>query len=207
MSEFRSRKHTKESLFQLAEKRGWVFLSEKYNGGNVLHNFRCDKGHIIKKTVENFLRGINCAVCSNKAPLSISDFRLQAKENEWELLSMSYSGKTEILQFKCLKCNNNFPLKSSYLRGNKRTRNCPYCSPLRKKTIDEIKKEAINLGFECVSDHYNGISKKLKWRCKSNHEWNATPNDIFNNESGCPECRYHKNEAKIKFIFEEYFGV
>ena len=43
------------------------------------------------------------------------------------------------------------------------------------------------------------------WRCKSKHEWSATPNDIINNKSGCPECRYHKNEAKIKFIFEEYF--
>ena len=207
MSEFRSRKHTKESLNKLAEKRGWEFLSKKYNGGNVLHNFKCDKGHKIKKTVENFLRGINCAICSKKAPLTISDFRLQAQKNKWELLSKTYSGKTEILQFKCLKCNNYFPLKSSYLRGDKKTKNCPYCSPLRKKTIDEIKKEAINLGFECISNQYNGILKKLMWRCKSKHEWPATPNDIFNNESGCPECRYHKNEAKIKFIFEEYFGL
>ncbi len=135
MSEFRSRKHTKESLNKLAEKRGWEFLSKKYNGGNVLHNFKCDKGHKIKKTVENFLRGINCAICSKKAPLTISDFRLQAQKNKWELLSKTYSGKTEILQFKCLKCNNYFPLKSSYLRGDKKTKNCPYCSPLRKKKL------------------------------------------------------------------------
>lgn len=205
MSEFKSRKHNKESLYQLAKKRGWEFLSLEYRGGNVHHDFKCNKGHEIKKTVDNFLRGANCAVCSDKARLTISDFQLQAKKNNWELLSNTYSGKTELLKFRCLKCLNEFTHMSSYLRGNKKTKNCPYCSPLRKKTIEEIKKNAEKRGIECLSNEYHGIVNKLKWRCKYNHEWQASPNDIFNSNSGCPECKRFKTEAKIKHVFESYF--
>ncbi len=206
MEIFKSRKYTVESLKELAKNQNWTFLSEEYKGGSVKHDFLCENGHKIQKTIEHFLKGSGCPVCSGKSKLTIEILRAEASLNDWELLTSNYSGKTEIMQFKCLKCLRQFPLLSSHLRGNKRTKNCPFCSPLRKKTIDEIKNDALKLGFKCLSNEYINISKKLLWKCKYEHKWIATPNDIFNNHSGCPECRYWKNEAKIKFIFENYFG-
>ena len=205
--DFKSRKHTIESLKEFAHKKDWQLLSEEYLGGAVKHDFICDKGHAIKKTIEHFLKGSGCQICSGKARLTIEDFVKAAAKNGWELLTKEYNGDVQILSFRCLKCEKEFNLKSSYLRGKNSVKNCPNCSPLKKKTIEEIKINAKEIGLECLSDSYVGIEKKLLWRCKNNHEWSATPNMIFNSNSRCPECKRFKNEAKIKFAFEQYFEV
>ena len=71
--------------------------------------------------------------------------------------------------------------------------------------IEEIKLNAEKRGIICLSDEYNGIEKKLLWQCKYHHEWMASPNDVFNSNSGCPECKRFKTEAKVKFALENYF--
>ncbi len=202
---FKSRKHSIESLKQLAKDKDWELLSEKYLGGSAKHDFKCDKGHRIKKTIEHFLKGSGCSVCSGKARLTIEDFRVEALKNGWELLSTEYNGVSQMLQFHCNHCGKDFSKISSYLRGKKRVKFCPNCDPTKKKTIEEIKINAAKKGFECLSSEYHGIEKKLIWRCKYKHEWPASPNDVFNSDSGCPECRRFKTEAKIKFTFETYF--
>jgi hypothetical protein len=203
---FKERKYSIEKLKQIASDRGWQLLSRQYLGGSVKHDFICNKGHIIKKTVEGFLRGNACSVCSGRARLTIKDFKSAAKENGWEILSKKYNGQTQILDFKCKKCSHEFSLKSSYLRGNKKVKFCPKCSPLKKKTIEEIRKSAQERGYTCLSKEYNGIEKKLLWLCKNNHQWMASPNDVFNSNSGCPECKRFKTEAKVKFALEKYFN-
>lgn len=207
MGNFKNRKHSVESLQKLAEEKNWKFISKEYLGGSKKHQFICDKEHEIEKTVDHFLNGIGCQVCSGKAPLTIEDFRIIEEENNWKLLSTEYLGKPHELKFKCNFCNTTFDVKSSYLRGKNKKKYCPECNPLKKKTIEEIKSTAISLGFECLSNDCKNSSDKLIWKCKYTHEWDATYNDIFNNKSGCPECHRFKNEAKIKHIFEKYFNA
>jgi hypothetical protein len=207
MDNFKGRKHTLESLRKIASEKNWKLISNKYLGGSKKHEFICDQGHKIEKTIDHFLKGIGCQVCSGKAPLTIEDFREEAKKNNWELLSTEYLGKPKELEFKCNKCLHVFKKKSSYLRGKDKVKNCPKCNPLKKKTIEEIKNKAISLGFECLSNDCKNSFDKLIWKCKNTHEWDATYNDIFNNKSGCPDCHRFKNEAKIKHIFEKYFNV
>ena len=207
MGNFKNRKHSVESLQKLAEEKNWKFISKEYLGGSKKHQFICDKGHEIEKTVDHFLKGIGCQVCSEKAPLRIEDFRKEAEKNNWELLSTEYFGKPHDLEFKCNKCLHIFKKRSSYLRGKDKVKNCPECNPLKKKTIEEIKLKAKSLGFECLSNDCKNSSIKLTWKCKYTHEWDATYNDVFNNKSGCPECHRFKNEAKIKHIFEKYFNA
>jgi hypothetical protein len=202
---FKSRKHSIELLKQIAKEKDWKLLSEQYLGGSVKHDFICNKGHRISKTMDHFLKGSGCQVCSGKAKLTIIDFKVAAEKNGWELLTQEYKGVTQTLKFKCNKCNHDFSLKSSYLRGKKKVKFCPNCYPMRKKTIEEIKINAPKRGLICLSDDYNGIGNKLLWQCKNNHQWMARPNDIFNNNSGCPECKRYKTEAKVKFALENYF--
>lgn len=202
---FKERKYSINALIKIAFDREWQLLSKQYLGGSIKHDFICNNGHQIKKTIEGFLRGTGCSVCSGRARLTINDFKVTAEKNGWELLSKEYYGKTQILDFQCKKCSHEFPLKSSYLRGKKKVKFCPYCSPLKKKTIEEIKLNAEKRGFICLSDAYYGIGKKLLWQCKYHHEWMASPNDVFNSNSGCPECKRYKTEAKVKFALENYF--
>jgi hypothetical protein len=202
---FKERKHSIESLKQLAKEQKWQLLSEQYFGGSKKHDFICDKGHLIKKTVEGFLRGTACARCSGKERLKIVDFKVAAEKNGWELLSTEYNGVTQMLHFHCNHCDNDFSKMSSYLRGKKKVKFCPNCDPLKKKTIDEIKIKAEKRGLEFLSREYNGIEIKHLFKCKNNHQWMASPNDVFNSNSGCPECKRFKTEAKVMFAFENYF--
>lgn len=201
------RKHSIESLRKIASDKKWKLISNQYLGGSKKHKFICDKGHEIEKTIDHFLKGIGCQICSGKVPLTIEDFRKEAEKNNWELLSTEYLGKPHLLDFKCNFCQTKFSLKSSYLRGKNKKKYCPECSPVKKKTIEEIKVTAKSLGFECLSNDCKNSYDKLTWKCKYTHEWDATYNDVFNNKSGCPECHRFKNEAKIKHIFEKYFNA
>lgn len=202
---FKSRKHSIELLKQIAKEKDWKLLSEQYLGGSVKHDFICNKGHKISKTIDHFLKGSGCQVCSGRARLTINDFRVAAEKNGWELLSNKYKGIPEKLRFRCNKCGNVFFKLSSYLRGKRKVKNCPKCDPTKLKTIEEIKLKAEKRGFVCLSDEYHGIEQKILWQCKYNHQWIASPNDVFNNNSGCTECKRFKTEAKVKFALENYF--
>ncbi len=72
---FKERKYSIEKLKQIASDRGRQLLSRQYLGGSVKHDFICNKGHIIKKTVEGFLRGNACSICSGRARFTIEKKR------------------------------------------------------------------------------------------------------------------------------------
>lgn len=198
-------KHTTDSISQLAKHKGWEFLSSKYTVGGLKYKFICNKGHKIKKTGENFLRGAKCKECSDKPTITIDVLRMECKNNEWELRTKSYSGKAQMLKIMCQECKTEFPLNSKYLRGKKRRKHCPNCDPTREKNIEEIKNMSKQIGIKCNSEKYTGMMGKHEFECPDNHIWFARPNDIFNKQSRCPECRLYRNEEKIKFIFENYF--
>ena len=37
-----------------------------------------------------------------------------------------------------------------------------------------------------------GSARKVWWRCKEGHSWQATPNSRTNMKSGCPSCARQK---------------
>jgi predicted Zn-ribbon and HTH transcriptional regulator len=198
-------KHTIESMRAEATRRGWQLLDSRYTRGNDYYTFICENGHTIKKTGENFIRKSPCRVCSGKDALTIEIFRQEASKRNWKLLTTVYSGKTQILNFQCLKCNTKFPLKSSAVRGKKATKNCPNCSPTKRLTIDSFKDRLKKHGISLLSDQYFSIESKYEFKCKYNHTWEARANDVLNNESGCPHCRHYKMEEKVRYLLEKYF--
>ena len=54
-------------------------------------------------------------------------------------------------------------------------------------TIDEMRKIAKEREGECLSDIYINNHTKLRWKCKNDHEWQATANRIKNG-TWCPIC-------------------
>jgi hypothetical protein len=86
--------------------------------------------------------------------------------------------------------------------------NCPYCSGLKKKTIEDMRKVASERGGECLSETYINNGKKLKWKCKDRHIWMATPNLIMGSENRkgcwCPECANLKKGNYNRGNLKEY---
>ncbi|MFX1297544.1 MAG: hypothetical protein ACFFD2_22165, partial [Promethearchaeota archaeon] len=70
---------------------------------------------------------------------------------------------------------------------------------LPKGTIEEMQELAKSRGGECLSMEYVNNQTKLKWRCGTcNHEWEAVPHSIKDQDTWCPECA-----GNIKYNIED----
>jgi hypothetical protein len=65
---------------------------------------------------------------------------------------------------------------------------CPVCAVNSPLALADMQQLAHERNGECLSTEYGNISKKLRWRCASGHEWAATGNDVRNSGSWCPHC-------------------
>ena len=65
---------------------------------------------------------------------------------------------------------------------------CPICGGTAPVGLEPLRRHAANLGGECLATEYNNSRVKLRWRCRSGHEWLATASSVRRG-SWCPECR------------------
>jgi hypothetical protein len=94
-------------------------------------------------------------------------------------------------------------------RTGKNKTGCPVCANKKvlagfndlKKRYPSIADEAYGWDPETIMP---GSVKKLPWKCKENHTWEASPNSRTNNLNGCPFCGNKKvwsgfNDLETKF--------
>ena len=92
--------------------------------------------------------------------------------------------------------------KKGECKHGKKSNSCNSCIQF-KYTINDMKKFAESKNGKCLSDKYLGNMIHLIWQCENNHDpWKATPNNIVNKNSWCPECNSSVNELRCRFILE-----
>ena len=57
-----------------------------------------------------------------------------------------------------------------------------------KAKFEEMQAIASSKGGNCLSKHYINSLTKLEWECSDGHRWFATPNQIKNTDTWCPDC-------------------
>ncbi|MGD0651725.1 MAG: hypothetical protein ABSA97_11400 [Verrucomicrobiia bacterium] len=57
----------------------------------------------------------------------------------------------------------------------------------KKYSISDFKRLARKRGGDCLSPDYKDVNRKLRWRCKKGHEWEAVPSSIQLG-TWCPMC-------------------
>lgn len=55
-------------------------------------------------------------------------------------------------------------------------------------TIEDMQSLAEMHGGKCISRKYRGLVRKLKWKCKDGHAFEAMPSIIKHHNQWCPEC-------------------
>jgi len=80
--------------------------------------------------------------------------------------------------------------------------NDAYKTPLWKEKLNRQKDIARSKEGECLSDYYEGNNIKLKYRCKNNHEWDASPQKISLGR-WCPKCSVIERANKKRGNIEE----
>lgn len=152
----------------------------------------------------DLLHGHGCPECA-KIKRSVSQ-RMDAKEfkervntvnPDIELLENFISLKTPIL-CRCKVCGTQWKAKPDSILY--KTRKCPACSKVTKKTNEQFLEElsALNKNIIPLENYKNGRTKIL-FKCKKcKHEWSASPHDILQG-TGCPKCAH-----RIPITTEEF---
>jgi hypothetical protein len=74
-----------------------------------------------------------------------------------------------------------------------------------KKSIEDCQKLAEERGGKCLSAKYVNSKTKIEWECKFKHRWFAIPNNVFNYDSWCPDCKINLGEQLTRTIIEKLF--
>jgi len=97
-----------------------------------------------------------------------------ARKKEGSCLSTEYFNSSKKYKWKC-KNNHIWEAVASDINDGHW---CPFCSKLDRKDIFYLHKLAKNNDGECLSENYVNIRTYYKWKCKNNHIWEATANNV-----------------------------
>jgi hypothetical protein len=78
-----------------------------------------------------------------------------------------------------------------------------------KKNIDTLHAWALRRQGLCLSEKYENVKYKYKWKCKEGHVWTATADSVINQNSWCPTCASQRKITieQLRAICESRGGV
>lgn len=182
--------------------------------------WKCKKDHEWKATIGSRSSGVGCPYCSNKRINSENNLKVRFPEiaKEWDneknnlTADKVFPGTVKKYWWKCINGH------SYQASPNKRTSNrgCPYCSnrlvseknslvilyPSIAKEFHKAKNIGINVNDLSVKSH-----KKIWWKCKKRHEWQAIVSNRTRGDN-CPFCnsQVSKNELRIYSELKYFFN-
>ena len=175
-----------------AQADGWDPTTISY-GHASKKSWKCELGHKWESTVSSRTgRGSGCPICSNQHVLAgYNDLAtvnptLASQADGWDPRTVSPNARA-ILAWKCDKGHEWKSAVYSRASGI----GCPFCSNKKvlagyndlATTHPELAAEAD--GWDPTKLSF-GVGKKVKWICRFNHSWEASPNT--RSKSGCPVC-------------------
>lgn len=181
--------------------------------------WKCSKGHEWQATISNRTMGRGCPYCTGKKVLKgYNDLRTVnptlAKEWNYEknygLTPVDVTpNSNKKVWWKCSKGHEWQAMINSRNKGHR----CPYCSGLYViKGENDLQTVNPNLAKEWNYEKNNEFTpsevlanseKKVWWKCKKGHEWQAT---IVNRNKGrgCPVCNSERNTSFPEYVIVYY---
>ncbi len=173
-----------DEMKELARARGGKCLSDEYLNTDAKLQWECDKGHRWEATAYHIKRRNSwCPVCAGRQKLTIDEMRAVAQGRGGRCLSEQYVNNETKLLWECSHGHRWETIPSLI----KREAWCPVCAGNARRSLDEIIAIAESRGGKCLSTKYQNISTKLRFKCETNHEWEARPSTIKKGH-WCPHC-------------------
>lgn len=186
------KKLTLAEMKTIAQERGGLCMSEKYQHSKTKLRWRCAEGHEWEAVPTSVKSGSWCKQCAVEAiadrrRIPLEEVREMVKSKGGQCLSQEYVGnKDDKLRWRCSE-GHEWQATLGKVRNDGSW--CPTCARLNQRlTLEDMKELAHAKGGECLSDEYYGQDAKLRWRCAKGHEWEATPGHIRNQGCWCPKC-------------------
>ncbi len=179
------RKHTLETAKQIGKDNNFECLSTEYTGPTSKLEFKCIKGHIFYRSMNDLNSKRFCDKCPKNNYYSIDDIQRIVGEKNGKILSTEFKLVTDVYKWECSKGHiwdapaHNIIYHDSW---------CPPCSIYGDKwLISDMKKIANDREGKCLSDVYVNVTTELKWECKIGHQWKSKPFNILDG-CWCPDC-------------------
>lgn len=184
-----------EKLNQAAQERGGECLSDSWCGSSVKLHFKCKENHLFSTLPFSVLGGHWCLKCSKRYPINIEGVQKLVSSFGGKCLSSDYRNVQSRLH---LQCKNGYLFEDTYaaIKSRKIFCRCSKCleeSPLpegfhnRKRLgIGKMQILAGNYGGQCISTSYKNGSTLLSWKCKYEHVFQSSYNQIIARKWFCP---------------------
>jgi glutaredoxin len=197
------RRKSLEDMVLLAKRKNGKCLSEKYIDNATKLKWQCEKGHIWEATPGHIQNGRWCPYCkriklADRFKGDFQEYKDIAKSKGGSCLSVSYVNALTKLMWQCKEGHIWEAVPSAIKRGTW----CPICGINRRAdslraSIEYAQRVAERHGGVCLSAQYIDAHKKLKWRCKEGHEWEASFGNVSSG-NWCPFCA-----GSVKLTIEE----
>lgn len=116
--------------------------------------------------------------------LSLEVFQKIAHKRGGKCLTKVYSKASEKMKW---KCSEGHVWEATGVNVKNRNSWCPKCNTGKKYTIEKINRIIKKRGGRCLSKEYIKANRKLLFKCKNGHEWEALLSNIISGR-WCPEC-------------------
>jgi hypothetical protein len=176
-------KKTISDAHNLAESRGFKFLSNEFKGVLNKYNWECSKGHVWVGRFSSIQGGQGCPNCAGLKPKTMQDVHDLAEMRGFKFLSTEYKNANSNYLWGCSKGHKWSAKYNNIQRGY----GCPDCAGLRLKNIQDAQDLAERKGLRFLSNEFENTKTKYLWGCSHGHEWISKYNDI-DQGYGCPDC-------------------
>ena len=168
-------------------------LSTVTAGSTKKVTWTCARGHEWEAIVSSRCRGSGCPVCSNRRVLAgFNDLSTTHPAIAAECLDDPHlltSGSDKKVRWLCLS-GHRYTAKVYQRTGQ--GSGCPQCSHRTPTSrVNDLATTHPDLANEALFDPATvsaGSDRKLPWRCREGHEWEASPSSRTYMRSGCPMC-------------------
>lgn len=193
-----------DKMHKLAKKNNGKCLSKEYVNISTPLKWECSENHIWETTPSIVMQGCWCPKCfRKKQSYTIEDMQNIALEHNGKCISKRYSRSDKHLIWQC-SVGHQWEAKPTHIIQGSWCKECNLDN--RRLGIQKMKSLAVANGGLCLSKKYKSRKNKLKWKCKNNHEWEATPEQLLKG-SWCPECNkeFYFSEEVCRKVFEQIF--
>jgi hypothetical protein len=193
---------TIETMRAWAEEKNGTCLSDTYKNPTTKLTWRCSEGHEWHATPNSIQQGSWCPKCAGNTFKTIVDMRMIAQSRGGDCLSSEYKGNRIPLRWICKEGHEWEARPNNIKTGNW----CRTCAGLERITLDDALAIAKLRGGECLSTVFLNSHTPMKWKCKEDHEWEATFSNVKSRGSWCPICSEGRGERITRTFFNQLFN-
>ena len=181
---------------QAAAARGGHLLSRRYRRVDRKLEFECAAGHRFQTTLAKvIIDGHWCRQCAiERLRLGIGAAIEIAAARGGRCVSTQYLKSTQPLEWQCAKGHRWRAALGNVRRGTW----CPLCNRPRRLTLEDMHAVARARGGKCLSRRYRNTATHLTWECADGHRWLATPKNVRQHGTWCPDCARGLSDEEIQ---------